>query len=285
MSRIKAPAGTLYVVATPIGNFDDIGKRAIETLRSVDLIAAEDTRHTGLLLKHLAIPTSMVSLHEHNEDRKTQLLIDRIEAGDSVALVSDAGTPLISDPGYRLVKAAHGAGLRVSPLPGPCALIAGLSVAGVATDRFTFEGFLPSAGSARRRTLRSLVEERRTMVFYESPRRVLNSLADMAEIFGDNRPTAICREITKHYETIRSATLATLLEEHGKADQMARGEYVLVVGGNTLPMDETCRTEWVEAVCELRSVMPLKRAARIISGVTGVSSQLLYRLAEETGSE
>jgi 16S rRNA (cytidine1402-2'-O)-methyltransferase len=280
MSTAPHAPGTLYVVATPIGNLDDIGVRAIETLRAVDVIAAEDTRHSGVLLRHLGITTHMVSLHEHNEERRAPALVERLQAGDAVALISDAGTPLVSDPGFRLVNMARSAGIAVSPVPGACALIAALSASGISAARFTFEGFLPATASARRTALAALVGEPRTMIFYESPRRVSALLADMIAVFGTDRPGALCRELTKQYETITSATLGKLGEWLGEDDNHRRGEFVVVVAGNPGDVEDACRPEWVAAVRELREVMPLKQAARIIASATGARSQVLYRLAE-----
>ncbi|KAA3624520.1 MAG: 16S rRNA (cytidine(1402)-2'-O)-methyltransferase, partial [Proteobacteria bacterium] len=204
MSTEPAEPGVLYIVATPIGNLGDVTRRAVEILRAVDLIAAEDTRHTSILLRHLAINRELVSLHEHNESRRAPSLVERMERGDSVALVSDAGTPLVSDPGFRLVALAHEAGIRVSPVPGPSALLAALSSCGLPAPRFTFEGFLPAAAAARRAALSALSAEPRAMVFYESPRRVAAALGDMAAVFGGGRQASLCRELTKTYETIRT---------------------------------------------------------------------------------
>ncbi len=282
MAGLPAVRGTLYIVATPIGNLDDISARAIETLRSVALVAAEDTRHTLKLLRHLAINTQTVSLHEHNEVQRAPALVDRLLGGDSVALVSDAGTPLVSDPGHRLVNLAREAGVIVSPVPGPCALTAALSACGVGAARFAFEGFLPAASAARRAALGSLATEARTMVFYESPHRIVSCVADMALVFGGDRRAALCRELTKRYESIHVDTLERLGEWLRSDDDRRRGEFVVVLAGAEQAPGADCRPEWVEAVRELGEVLPPKRAARIIAKVTGASSQVLYRLARDS---
>jgi 16S rRNA (cytidine1402-2'-O)-methyltransferase len=223
------PAGRLYIVATPIGNLGDLSVRAREILQSVSLIAAEDTRHTGVLLKHFGIDTPQVSLHDHNERQRTPDLVSRLGQGASIALVSDAGTPAISDPGFDLVRAAAAAGIDVVAIPGPCAAIAALSIGGLPTDRFCFEGFLPARGAARRKRLESLVHEARTMVFYESPHRLRDTLEDCANVFGETRGATVAREITKMHETVYRGSLLEHLARAATDLDFGRGEIVLLI--------------------------------------------------------
>ena len=206
----NSTAGTLYVVATPIGNLDDISARALKILSSVALIAAEDTRHSVRLLQHFGINTPLAACHEHNERDEGNRFITRLQAGDSVALISDAGTPLISDPGYHLVRQARAAGIAVVPVPGACALIAALSAAGLPSDRFIFEGFLPAKAVGRKARLSQLKEEPRTLIFYEAPHRILECLQDMESVFGAERPALLARELTKTFETLKGLPLAEL---------------------------------------------------------------------------
>lgn len=227
---MSAP-GTLFVVATPIGNRGDLTDRARETLAGVDLIAAEDTRHTGQLLAQLGIRTPLLALHEHNEAARAEELIARLRQGARIALVSDAGTPLISDPGFRLVATAAAAGVAVVPIPGACAAVAALSVAGLPTDRFVFEGFLPARAGARRTRLSALAAEARTLVFYEAPHRISETLADLAVAFGAGRDAVLARELTKLHETVYRGSLGELAERAAADSNMARGEAVLVVAG------------------------------------------------------
>jgi 16S rRNA (cytidine1402-2'-O)-methyltransferase len=224
-------AGRLYVVATPIGNLGDISSRARETLALCDLIAAEDTRHTGSLLQAVGVKTPMISVHDHNEIQRAPELVARLEAGTSIALVSDAGTPAISDPGFALVRAAAAAGIEIVAVPGACALIAALSIGALPTDRFCFEGFLPARGAARRQRLELMAHEPRTLAFYESPHRIVETLQDCASVFGAERPAAVAREITKLHETIYRGTLGELaVRAAGDAD-FNRGEIVLLIAG------------------------------------------------------
>ncbi|MDH3848148.1 MAG: 16S rRNA (cytidine(1402)-2'-O)-methyltransferase, partial [Gammaproteobacteria bacterium] len=204
-------SGTLFVVATPIGNLEDLSPRARQTLAEVDLVAAEDTRHTGRLLSHLGLKTRQFALHEHNEARAAQVLIEQLKDGKSVALVSDAGTPLVSDPGYRLVQAAHAHGIAVSPLPGPSAVTAALSVSGLPTDRFGFEGFPPAKQAARRKWLQARADDQRTLLFFEAVHRIAATLADMVDVFGAGRQAFLGRELTKLHEQSRRASLGELL--------------------------------------------------------------------------
>src|ERR1044072_1153509 len=223
--------GTLYVVATPIGNLADLTPRAREVLASVALIAAEDTRHTRQLLQSCGIDTALTSLHEHNEAQKSGELVARLARGDSIALVSDAGTPLVSDPGFDLVAAARNAGIAVVAIPGACAAIAALSVAGLPTDRFAFEGFLPAKRAARSERLEPLAREERTLIFYEAPHRLVEVLHDMARTFGAERRASISRELTKRFETTYSEPLAQLRDDAERDSDMTRGEIVIVVSG------------------------------------------------------
>lgn len=272
--------GTLYVVATPIGNLEDLTPRARQTLAAVDLIAAEDTRHTGRLLMHIGCKTPQMALHEHNENRITPLLIKRLKSGKSVALVSDAGTPLVSDPGFALVRAAQQNRIPVSPVPGACALIAGLSVAGLPTDRFCFEGFLPSKPKARRARLEALAGEGRTIVCYESVHRIAAAIADMAQVFGGERPAFIGRELTKRHEQCVAAPLEELarqLSDQSIGDQSiaTKGEYVIVVGG--CEGRNATFTDVDRLLLELAAELPAKRAAAIAARVTGEGRNALYR--------
>lgn len=285
MIEAATGSGTLYIVATPIGNLDDMSARAVAILRSADVIAAEDTRVSAVLMRHHGIDTPMIALHEHNEERRAPSLVERLLGGDSVALVSDAGTPLVNDPGYRLVRLARNAGVAVSPIPGPCALVAALACCGLPAAKFTFEGFLPSSRAARRAALAALAAERRTMVFYEAPHRVREAVADMARTFGEERPAAIARELSKRFETVVDATLGVLAAWLDAGEYNRRGEFVIVVQGLRGAEGEALRPEWVEAVRELGRVMPPKQAARIIAGATGARSQTLYRAARGEGSE
>jgi 16S rRNA (cytidine1402-2'-O)-methyltransferase len=224
-------AGRLYVVATPIGNLGDLSPRARETLQACSVIAAEDTRHTGTLLKAFGITSPLTSMHDHNEAQRVPDLIQRMQAGASIALVSDAGTPAISDPGFDLVRAAAAAGLEVVAVPGPCAAIAALSIGAQPTDRFCFEGFLPARGAARRARLQALATDTRTLVFYESPHRVVDTLADCAAEFGTERPATVAREITKLHETTYRGSLGELAARAAADGDFSRGEIVLIVGG------------------------------------------------------
>ena len=275
-------SGTLYVVATPIGNLEDIGARALRVLREVALIAAEDTRHSMRLLQHFGIDTPLVACHEHNERDQGGRLVERLLGGDSLALISDAGTPLISDPGYHLVRNARAAGVPVVPVPGPCALIAALSAAGLPSDRFIFEGFLPARSSGRRQRLQALAEEPRTLIFYEAPHRLLESLEDMRELFGGGRPVVLARELTKTFETIRGAPLDELCAwVAGDANQQ-RGECVLLVEGwQAPPGEEAVSAEALRVLDLLLAELPLKRAAALAAEITGVRKNLLYQSALE----
>jgi len=268
--------GTLYVVATPIGNREDISPRAVETLRAVALIAAEDTRHSKPLLAYLGIDTPLKALHEHNEEVVAQALVERLAGGEDIALISDAGTPLVSDPGYRLVRAARAAGVPVSPVPGACAAIAALSAAGLPSDRFVFEGFLPAKSGARRSRLAGLASEPRTLIFYESPHRVAEVLGDMREAFGDAREAVLARELTKHFETVLGAPLAELAARVAADPDQQRGECVLLVAGCSDDA-EARRAEGRRLFALLREELPPSKAARLAGNFTGASRKDLYQ--------
>jgi 16S rRNA (cytidine1402-2'-O)-methyltransferase len=274
-------SGTLFVVATPIGNRGDLSSRARETLAAADLILAEDTRHTGQLLAGLGITTPLLSFHEHNEASRTEELVTRLAAGARIALVSDAGTPLVSDPGYRLVAAAGAAGVPVVPVPGACAAIAALSVAGLPTDRFAFEGFLPPRGAARRARLEELAAEPRTLVFYEAPHRVGEALEDLAAIFGAARPAAVARELTKLHETVYRESLGALAARARTDADMARGEAVLVVAGAAArAADESAETEALDRLLvPLLAALPLSLAVDIALEVSGGRRNRIYQRA------
>ncbi|SKB32055.1 16S rRNA (cytidine(1402)-2'-O)-methyltransferase [Luteibacter sp. 22Crub2.1] len=267
--------GTLHVVATPIGHRDDISARAIETLRRARVIAAEDTRHTRPLLQHLNIDTPLVALHDHNERTAVDGLVERMRGGDDVALVSDAGTPLISDPGFRLVRAARIAGLRVSPVPGPSAVIAALSVAGLPSDRFVFEGFLSAKAGARRSRLAELAGESRTLIFYESSHRIVESLEDMREAFGADREAVVARELTKMFETVLGDPLSALVERVSADPNQQKGEFVVMVAGREAGEDERL-SEGLRVFAILKDELPPARAAKLAAAITGAPRKALY---------
>ncbi len=271
--------GTLFVVATPIGNRDDLTPRARQMLGEVAVIAAEDTRHTGRLLSHFGIKTPLLALHEHNESEQIEPLLARLSAGDCVALVSDAGTPLISDPGYRLVAAAHAASIPVSPLPGASAVIAALSASGLPTDRFTFEGFLPARTEARRKRLADLAAETRTMVFLESVHKVRASLPDLVTAFGAERPAFLGRELTKLHEQCVQATLAELADGIAAGAIPAKGEFVLIVRGSPdAGPDEGVIATAERVLQELLPHLPGKKAADIAARISGERRNDVYAL-------
>ncbi|WP_417596681.1 16S rRNA (cytidine(1402)-2'-O)-methyltransferase [Oceanospirillum sp.] len=272
----------LYVVATPIGNLADISERALKVLRSVDLIAAEDTRHTRQLLMHFTINKPLFSVHDHNEQQRVEKVIAELSAGQDIALVSDAGTPLISDPGFHVVQAVRQAGFRVVPVPGPCALVTALSAAGMPTDRFCFEGFLPAKSSGRKKQLLQVEEETRTLVFYESPHRIVDSLTDMAEVLGGHRRITVAREITKTFETFYTGTLDDVLVWIQADANQQRGEFVLVVTGAPAKEDEEAAAVSAEKVLKvLLGELPVKQAAALCAKITGQKKNALYQQALE----
>lgn len=272
--------GILYVVATPIGNLGDLSTRAREVLASVHLIAAEDTRHTRQLLQSCGIETALISLHEHNEAKRSDELIARLAAGESIALVSDAGTPLISDPGFDLVVAARARAIPIVVVPGPCAAIAALSIAGLPTDRFVFEGFLPAKSSARKTHLESLSSEERTLIFYEAPHRLAEVLHDLAAVLGADRPASVSRELTKRFETTYTGTLAHLSALAEKDADMSRGEIVIIVSGRAPREEQTAAT--IDSEKLLRALLedlPPSQAAKIAARLTGQKRSELYEQA------
>jgi 16S rRNA (cytidine1402-2'-O)-methyltransferase len=268
-------SGCLFVVATPIGNLGDLSPRALDTLKGVAAICAEDTRHTRQLLAHFGVERPLLALHEHNEDEIAERLVARLGAGESLALVSDAGTPLVSDPGFRLVRAARAAGIKVSPVPGPSALIAALSVAGLPSDRFAFEGFLPAKVSARREQLAALAGETRTLVFYESAHRIAESLADLRAAFGDERPAVVARELTKLFETVLDGTLAQLQAKVEADAHQRKGEFVIVVQG--AGDDEGAKiAEGRRVYALLNAHLPPSTAAKLAAEISGAPRKALY---------
>ena len=271
-------SSALYLVATPIGNLGDISSRALDVLQSVNVVAAEDTRHSRHLLQHFAINTRLIAYHEHNEEQQTPVLLKMLAEGESIALVSDAGTPLVSDPGYRLVSAALERGVRVIPIPGACAAIAALSASGLPTDRFVFEGFLPAKQGARVRHLDSLKDEQRTLVFYESCHRIVLSLKDMVSVFGSERQAVLARELTKTFETIRKYSLGELADWVEQDSNQQKGEIVLLVEGAETS-NEGDAMLLAKLLPALVKELPVKQAAKIASQVTGVNKNKLYKQA------
>lgn len=270
-----AKAGILYIVATPIGHLEDISARALRVLADADLIAAEDTRHSARLLRHHGIATPCIPLHEHNERAQAPRVLERLRGGAAVALISDAGTPLISDPGFHLVRAAQNAGLSVVPIPGPCAAIAALSASGQPVDRFAFEGFLPARPAARARRLDELRGEARTLIFYEAPHRIAAALQAMAEAFGPGREASFCREISKVHETVRRMPLGDLAAWVRDDPEQQLGEIAVVVQG--APAAAAADEAEARRVLDiLRQELPLKRAAAIAARLTGVGRNVLY---------
>ena len=268
---------TLYVVATPIGNLGDISQRALDVLASVHTVAAEDTRHTQSLLNHFKIRARLVSLHEQNEARRCRSLVTRLEDGESIALVSDAGTPLISDPGYRLVRAVRAAGFEVRAIPGASAITAALSICGLPAHRFAFEGFLPARAAARRSRLANLAREERTLVFFESPRRLISTLADMRTMFDQERQAALVREISKRFETVITGTLAVLEDRIRLNTVLQRGEAVIVVEGSDKPCDEQSVNP-LQLVTVLSEYLPPRVASMVAARITGGRKNDFYRL-------
>ncbi|MFQ5935177.1 MAG: 16S rRNA (cytidine(1402)-2'-O)-methyltransferase [Acidiferrobacterales bacterium] len=272
--------GVLYIVATPIGNLEDMGPRAVRTLSEADLIAAEDTRRSRQLLKHCAVKTRMTALHEHNERVKTPALLRLLRAGKRIALISDAGTPLISDPGLKLVRAAQTAGVQVIPVPGPCAVIAALSAAGLSSDRFAFEGFPPAKARARATFFENLKREPRTLIFFEAPHRIAESLAAMSVAFGGGRQAALARELTKVFETIRQGTLAHLCEWLAtQGSRAVEGEFVVLVEGAGTGSETADDIEAERVLRLLLQELPVKQAVNLAAAITGRKRRVLYQQA------
>ncbi|RDI44764.1 16S rRNA (cytidine(1402)-2'-O)-methyltransferase [Aquicella lusitana] len=272
--------GTLYVVATPIGNLQDISLRAIEVLKKVDRVAAEDTRHAMQLLNHFSINKPTLSLHEFNERERVGVLLAYLQQqGESVALVSDAGTPLISDPGFLVVREAKAVGIPVVPVPGPCAAITALSVSGLATDRFIFEGFLPAKEEARRQRLTLLRHEKRTLIFYEAPHRLLDTLQSMSTVFGSQRKAVVARELTKVHESVLAMDLAALIAWFTSHPDQQRGEIVILVTGAEEEKQHAKEVIPKEALAILLEELPLKQAVALASKITGERKNVLYELA------
>jgi len=281
-------AGTIYLVATPIGNLEDMTPRGTRILAEVDLIAAEDTRHSAPLLKHLGVRTPMVAYHEHNEDQKTPELIEQVQAGKNIALISDAGTPLLSDPGFRLVAAAHQAGIVVSPVPGPCAAIAALSASGLATNEFLFAGFPPPKQGARQHFFERYAAYPQTLIFYESAHRIVDSIADMAAVFGGDRMAVVARELTKKFETIQQDPLAELRRWVADDPNQQKGEFVVLVRGRAAPTGgETIDPDTEKLLRLLAAELPPKKAAAIVAQVSGLGKNRLYQwlIEERSGKE
>jgi len=271
--------GTLFIVATPIGNLDDITFRAVQVLKSVDIVLAEDTRHSKKLLLHLDISKTIRAFHEHNEREKTKAIIGEIRSGKSIALISDAGTPLISDPGYFLVAQAKKEGLKVVPIPGPTALITALSASGLASDSFTFLGFLPSKQTARVKLLKSLVGRTETSIFYESPKRILATLTDMRRIFGDSRKVCLAKELTKVFETIQTGSIPNLIDYLTTDQNHQKGEFVILISA-------TDKIDIAEVETQLNSLLPIlcaelgaSKAAKLAAKITGIDKKKCYKRA------
>lgn len=283
MTTPASNPGTLYVVATPIGNLGDMVPRAVETLQTVALIAAEDTRHSSRLLSHFDIKTPCIAYHDHSDEQRTEQLIARMHAGDSIALISDAGTPLVSDPGYRLVRSARQAGIQVVPIPGACAMIAALSAAGLPSDRFAFEGFLPAKQVARCTQLQNLAADPRTLIFYEAPHRILETLQDIAQVFGPEREVVMARELTKTFETIKGDKVADLADWVAADTNQQRGEIVLLVHGAPKPENEAMTPAQMHTMKVLLEELPVKQAASIGAKLTGLKKNFLYDWALQQG--
>ena len=271
--------GILFIVATPIGNLDDITFRAVQVLKSVDIVLAEDTRHSKKLLLHLDISKPIRAFHEHNEREKTKAIIGEIYSGKSIALISDAGTPLISDPGYFLVAQAKKEGLKVVPIPGPSALITALSASGLASDSFTFLGFLPSKQTARVKLLKSLVGRTETSIFYESPKRILATLTDMHSIYGDSREVCLAKELTKVFETIQTGSILNLIDYLTIDQNHQKGEFVILISA-------TDKIDIAEAETQLNSLLPIlcaelgaSKAAKLAAKITGIDKKQCYKRA------
>lgn len=276
---VSTQAGTLYVVATPIGNLDDITRRAVHILSEVDCIFCEDTRHSGRLLAELGIGTRRISLHEHNERARVDAVIERLQRGESCALISDAGTPLINDPGFVLVRALRDAGIRVVPVPGASAVVAALSAAGLPTDRFVYEGFLPAKSKARCDRLAAMANEARTLVFYESPHRLRDMLADAVKMLGGERQACVAREMTKLHEEFRSGSLTELHGWAASDPNASRGEIVVMIAGVEAVPQTATSIDADSLLRELLKELPASKAAKLAAGITGVPRKQLYERA------
>jgi 16S rRNA (cytidine1402-2'-O)-methyltransferase len=275
-NAMQTKSGRLWIVATPIGNLEDFSPRARAVLRDVSLIAAEDTRHSAPLLGLAGSRARTLALHEHNEREQAARIVEHLQAGEDVALISDAGTPLVSDPGFRLVRAAREAGCEVSPVPGPCAAIAALSAAGLPSDRFVFEGFLPAKGAARRERLQALAAEPRTLIFYESSHRIVESLADMIGAFGALRAGVLARELTKLFETFIAAPLGEIAVKVDADPNQQRGEFVLLIAGAEGDAADAQLAEGRRVFTLLREELPPARAAKLAAAISGAPRKALY---------
>ncbi len=277
------PPGRIELVATPIGNIADLSSRARDVLANADIIAAEDTRHTAGLLRQIGVQKPLLSLHDHNEGQRLEELLERARQGASIAVVSDAGTPLVSDPGFLLLRAAVDAGIPVGAIPGPSAVLVALSLSGLPVDRFCFEGFLPARGAARRERLRGLVGEARTMVFFEAPHRIVETLEDLAAIFGGERAAAVARELTKLHESVYRGSVARLLQIAGEEANFARGEITLVVAGREAAAPDDAFV--LRALDLLAAEMPPARAAAVVAQLAGRHKAEVYALLHQSAAE
>lgn len=277
--------GQLYVVATPIGNLNDISQRALQILETADWIAAEDTRHSKKLCQHFGINTPLISLHDFNEQTRSQELLGKLKNGETGALVSDAGTPLISDPGYHLVKLLRAHEVKVCPVPGPSAMITALSAAGMPTDRFSFEGFLPAKNTKREDALSGLKEEERTLVFYESPHRLEASLKSFETVFGGEREMVVARELTKHYEQFVSGTIASCLAYFESHSDKVRGEFVIILGGSDQVVEQVAGVEDKLIKLLLSQNLPVKQLSEIVAGFYGLKKKAVYQKALDFKSQ
>ncbi len=268
----------LYIVSTPIGNLGDMAPRAIEVLRQVDVIAAEDTRHSKRLINHFGIDTPLIPCHDHNERHQAEMIVRRMQAGETIALISDAGTPLISDPGFYLVRSVREAGFRVVPVPGACAFIAALSVSGLPTDRFYFEGFLPAKGAGRRKRIESLAAFSNTWGVYESPHRIMELLDDLVTVLGSERYIALAREITKTFETILAGTVSEVQAILESDSNQQRGEFVVLVEGYKEKKDSEIGRDIEKMLQRLMIDLPIKKAAAVVADLTGLRKKDLYEL-------
>lgn len=271
--------GYLYIVATPIGNLADISQRALDVLKAVDLVAAEDTRHSGKLLAHFGIKKPMLSLHEYNETERGKIMLQKLLKGKNIALISDAGTPLISDPGYRLVKTVKKNNIPVIPIPGACAAITALCASGLPTNSFVFEGFLPAKTTARQKRLEELKTETKTLIFYETPHRLMHTIGDLLMVFGGNRIAVLARELTKKFETIRLAPLKELQAWLKQDSNQQKGEFVILIHGATAPKKDQLDEKTDNILKILLKELSAKQAAGLTAKITGKSKNMLYKLA------